>query len=226
MRNRTSEIVISAAAVVLAAVHMFFPDQLRLDSTTLALLVIAAVPWLFPFLKSLTLPGGAVFEFREQLRAVEKKVDVIEDRGLLPGRPEPTHATARQVGTRDASEDDQWNTDPNRGKFGGNPEANGRVLEAEIEPAVGESSAACNIVLSVRSTDTTNRPLTGKVTFHLHPTFGARKQYDLPVVNGIARDKITSWGVFTVGAVADEGKTRLELNLANVKGGTLKFYSQ
>src|SRR5882762_6327695 len=113
MRNRKSEIVISAAAIVLAAAHMFFPDKLQLDSTTLVLLVIAAVPWLFPFLKSLTIPGGAVFEFREQLREVEKKVDVIEDRGLLPGRPEPTHADARQIITRDEAEEEQWNTDPN-----------------------------------------------------------------------------------------------------------------
>ena len=183
------------------------------------------MPWLFPFLKSLTLPGGAVVEFREQLREVEKKVDVIEDRGLLPGRPEPPHAGARQITTRAAAEQDKWNTDPNRGKFGGTPEANGRILEAKIEPAAGPRSAACNVVLSVRSTDPAN-PLVGQVEFYLHPTFGTRAQYDVPVVNGVASDKITSWGVFTVGAVADDGKTRLELNLADVDGGTPKFYSQ
>jgi hypothetical protein len=204
---------------------MFFPDKLCLDSTTLVLLCVAAIPWLFPFLKSLTLPGGAIVEFREQLREVEKKVDVIEDRGLLPGRPESPQGDSQHLIPQRVAKEDQWNTDPNKGKFGGKPEANGRVLEAKIEPAAGPRSAACNILLSVRSTDD-KRPLTGKVIFHLHPTFGNRKQYEVPVVDGVARDKITSWGVFTVGAVADEGKTNLELNLADVEGGTPKFYSQ
>jgi hypothetical protein len=237
MKGRITEIVVSAVAIAIALAHMFFDEKLlRIDSTTLVLLVFAAAPWLFPFVKSLTLPGGAVVEFREELaklkvefrekqEAVEKKVDVIEDRGLLPGRPEPRQIASPRSLSFDAVAKDQWYTDPNRGNFGGKPQANGRLLEAKIQPAAGPSSAACNVWLCVRSIDPA-RPLQGKVTFYLHPTFGSRKQYDVPVVEGVAEDKITSWGVFTVGAAADDGDTKLEINLADVTGGTDKFYSQ
>jgi hypothetical protein len=47
----------------------------------------------------------------------------------------------------------------------------------------------------------------------------------LDVVNGVATDRRKAYGVFTIGIVADEGKTRLELNLANVPGGTKLFYA-
>jgi hypothetical protein len=225
MSHKIPETAITVLACALAILHMVEPDRLRMDSTTLVLLIVAAVPWLFPFLKSLTLPGGTVVEFREKLREVEKKVDVIEDSGRLPGRPEPEKRDSHRSIAADAAIENQWNTDPNRARFGGSPRANDRVLEAKIEPAAGADSAACRVSLSVRSIDAA-RPLTGKVTFYLHPTFGSSKEHDVSVVNGVARYEITSWGVFTVGAVADEGKTRLELNLADVEGGTAKFYRQ
>lgn len=224
--KRIPEMVISGAALSLAVVHMLVPDdKLRIDTTTLAILAVAAVPWLSYFLKSLKLPGGAEVEFRDRLQQVEKKVDVIEDRGQLPGRPEPVRGAAPQSAARSEVAAGRWNTDPNKGSFGGRPEANGRVLKAKIEPAAGYRSAACNVLLTVGSTNP-ERPLDGVVTFHLHPTFGSRQTYDVPVVNGVASDKITSWGVFTVGAEADGGATRLELDLSKVDGGTPKFYTQ
>jgi hypothetical protein len=226
MRKTIPGIIISISAIAIAATHIFDrEDKYKIDSTTLLLLLIAAVPWLSAFLKSVTLPGGAVVEFREQIKELEKKVGVIEQHGLLPGRAEPIQESARKSIAHTAAGEDTGNTDPNKGQFGGKPEANGRVLEAKIEPAAGRDSAACNIFLTVRSTNK-ERPLTGTVTFHLHPTFGARRKYQVHVVDGVARDKITSWGVFTVGADADDGKTRLELDLSDVQGGTKKFYGQ
>src|SRR5690242_6086918 len=128
MKGKITEIVISAVAIVIALAHMFVSEQLlRIDSTTLVLLALAAVPWLFPFLKSLTLPGGAVVEFRDRLLEVEKKDDVIEDHGLLPGRPEPVQVAAPRSLSRDAVTavtEDQWNIHPNSGKFGGKSQAN------------------------------------------------------------------------------------------------------
>lgn len=224
MKNNVTIFVISAIAVALALAYMF-GSSLKIDSTVLWLFVIAAVPWLFPFLKSLTLPGGAVVEFREKLAEVERKVDVIEGSGQLPGRPEPVQPEGRQVSVQRALPEDVWSTDPNQGKFGGSPVANGRELTARIEPAAGVNSAACYITLAVRSLDPA-RPLQGLVRFHLHPTFGSRREYDVPVVEGVATDRFTSWGVFTVGAVADEGETRLELDLKTLPGGTPKFYTQ
>ena len=224
MKNNVAIFVISAVAIALALAYMF-GSSLKIDSTVLWLFVIAAVPWLFPFLKSLTLPGGAVVEFREKLAEVERKVDVIEGSGQLPGRSEPVQPEARQVSIQGVLPEDAWYTDPNHGKFGGSPVANGRELTAQIEPAAGDNSAACYVTLTVRSLDPA-RPLLGVVRFHLHPTFGSRKEYDVPVVGGVATDRFTSWGVFTAGAVADEGNTRLELDLKTVPGGTPKFYAQ
>lgn len=159
-------------------------------------------------------------EARADVKQVDRKVEVIEELGHLPGSTKSL-ATPPSEATQG---DEAWNTDPNKGKFGGAPKANGRVLEATITPAAGPNSAACNVLLRVRSTDPA-KPLTGDVTFHLHPTFGRWARYVVPSKGGIAGDSITSWGVFTVGAVADGGSTKLELNLANVDGGTPKFYA-
>lgn len=55
--------------------------------------------------------------------------------------------------------------------------------------------------------------LAGNVEFHLHPTF-ARPMQIVPVQDGRATLKLQTWGAFTVGAVADNGRTSLELDLA------------
>jgi hypothetical protein len=161
----------------------------------------------------------AAQEARADVKQVDKKVDLIEGLGNLPGSQKGLTSTS-PVG---AEEDDEWNSDPNKGQFGGAAEANARVLEATITPAAGPNSAGCNVLLRVRSTDPT-KPLTGDVTFHLHPTFGKWARYTVPARGDKAEDTITSWGSFTVGAVADAG-TRLELDLASVSGGTPKFYA-
>src|SRR5262249_29716787 len=113
--------------------------------------------------------------------------------------------------------------DPNAGKFGGQPEAHGRRLEARIEPLAGPDEALCQIYLTVRSTDP-DRPLKGTVRFHLHTTFRAREEDALKVKGGRAKEEFPAWGRFTVGAEADDGATRLELNLRDVPGGTDAFY--
>jgi hypothetical protein len=66
----------------------------------------------------------------------------------------------------------------------------------------------------VQSTKPDTDPLRGAVRFYLHDTF----LNDRPVVSvspaGVAELSIDAWGAFTVGAVADGGLTRLELDLA------------
>ncbi|MGH7713120.1 MAG: pYEATS domain-containing protein [Gemmatimonadaceae bacterium] len=101
--------------------------------------------------------------------------------------------------------------DPNKGRFGGRPSNNDRSLRATITPS--ESAADLFIVrLEVVSTLAT-KPLRGFVTFHLHPTF-REPVVTRPVENGSAILTVLSYGAFTVGAEADEGRTRLELDLA------------
>lgn len=82
--QRKTQIVVSAAAVMIAAAHLIWPN-LKIDGITLILIVIAVVPWLLPLFKSLELPGGVKFEFQE-LQATEQRAG---DAGLLDEHPTP-----------------------------------------------------------------------------------------------------------------------------------------
>ena len=117
---------------------------------------------------------------------------------------------------------DVWDSDPHAGKFGGKPSGNHRQLSAEITPLLpGETT--CKIKLQVTSTDPLE-PLTGTVTFYLHPTY-TEDQITVPVdTNGTATLIIHADAPFTVGASADNNQTRLELDLSKVPGGTREFY--
>lgn len=61
-------ITISAVALLVATVHLIWPD-LKIDSTTVALIVIAVTPWLGSVFKSIELPGGAKIEYPDLEKA-------------------------------------------------------------------------------------------------------------------------------------------------------------
>jgi len=101
--------------------------------------------------------------------------------------------------------------DPQKGRWGGSNQANGRELIASVsalEPDWFEAT------LTVRSTDA-NKPFTGDVIFHLHPTIRPTVRR-APVIGNQASIKVQSYGAYTVGAQADGGRTRLELDLASL----------
>jgi len=100
--------------------------------------------------------------------------------------------------------------------WGGASKANGREVTAtvrELEPDWFETT------IVVKST---GRPLHGEVTFYLHPTI-------VPPVrmatahNGVAAITVESYGAYTVGVEADEGNTRLELDLATIEDAPMVF---
>lgn len=103
--------------------------------------------------------------------------------------------------------------DPWKGAFGGKSEANGRRLEATITPMVSRDGF-CRVTLRVLSIDA-EKSLSGEVKFFLHPTF-RNNQVVVKVdkQSRIAEMTLAAWGAFTVGAIADEGETMLELDLA------------
>lgn len=74
---------VTLGALALALVHLMWPT-LAVDAITLALLVIAIVPWLAPIFKSLELPGGWKVEFQELQKAAER----AEQAGLLSSPPQ------------------------------------------------------------------------------------------------------------------------------------------
>ena len=74
--------VITIGAVILAFLHMIYPN-LSIDMITLALVLIAILPWLQPLIKSVELPGGFKVEMQELNNATEK----AEAAGLLAKQP-------------------------------------------------------------------------------------------------------------------------------------------
>ena len=64
---------VTLVALTLVVVHLVFP-AVKVDAVTIALLIIAIVPWLAPILKTIELPGGWKFEFRELKEKVEQEL--------------------------------------------------------------------------------------------------------------------------------------------------------
>lgn len=125
---------------------------------------------------------------------VEKLVDVCQQ--IL--------ASTSRESTRAAHDPD----DPQKGKWGGKSTVDGRTLSAEVRAITDDWFG---VTLTVSGTG--DRPLDGSVDFHLHPTFSSPDRR-VDVTGGCAKLALGAWGAFTVGAVADGGLTRLELDLS------------
>lgn len=106
--------------------------------------------------------------------------------------------------------------DQQAGRFGGKEENNGRRIVARTRKSAVNKDWVI-VDLRVESTDGT--PLKGRyVYFFVHETFS-------PDAYRIATDKsgnaaeieLSTYGAFTAGAVADQGKTKLEIDLATSK---------
>lgn len=90
--------IVSLGALLLALGHLIWP-QLAIDAISLALIVIAILPWLAPLVKSLELPGGWKVEFHELQKAAAR----AETAGLLSAGPSKAEATFsfQSIATRD-----------------------------------------------------------------------------------------------------------------------------
>jgi hypothetical protein len=74
--------LVSAAAVILAVIHVLLP-RLALDTITLVLVAVAALPWLGPVFESVELPGGWGFKYRQlkrQQQEVSRRLDQVQER--------------------------------------------------------------------------------------------------------------------------------------------------
>lgn len=108
--------------------------------------------------------------------------------------------------------------DPHKGQFGGEAARAGRRLTARVSPA--PSPEWFLVDLSVEGD--TSTPLVGEIEFHLHPTFKP-SVVRVIVEKGRAACSVSAWGAFTAGAIADNGLTRLELNLADLPDAPMVF---
>jgi len=110
--------------------------------------------------------------------------------------------------------------DPQKGKWGGISERNGRKLSAAITPS--KIHGLYRVTITVESTNK-KLPLKGLINFHLHDSF-YNPDPVIAVVDGLAVLKLSKvYGAFTVGAEADNGETLLELDLAKLKDAPKEF---
>lgn len=104
--------------------------------------------------------------------------------------------------------------DQQKGRFGGKATHNQRRLKVEN---IVERSQSNLCTFDVVVEPAPGGPeLKGTVKFYLHQTFRP-DQYELPIANNEARLTLQAYGAFAIGAIADDGVTRLELDLVNEK---------
>jgi uncharacterized protein YdcH (DUF465 family) len=99
--------------------------------------------------------------------------------------------------------------DPQRFLWGQEPENNDRRLTAKVVP-IGKDNIKFSIILEVQGSP--QKPIRGFVYFAVHPTF-PEEIYKVLAKNNSASIQLDGYEAFTVGAICDEGKTELELNL-------------
>jgi hypothetical protein len=111
--------------------------------------------------------------------------------------------------------------DPAKGVFGGKASVQSpgtRDLTATVRPVRGDShNFKIDLVL------TSGDPkLRGEVVFFYHPTFEVSHER-VRVAGGEARIRLYAYGAFTVGVLADDGRTELELDLSELPDAPADF---
>jgi hypothetical protein len=101
--------------------------------------------------------------------------------------------------------------DPQKGRFGGQPEKNGKKLQAAVSDSY--MPGFYWVELSVTSTDA--EPLESDVIFYLHDSFSKTIRTVQSHDGKAILDRFLSYGAFTVGVVTDYGDTLLELDMAD-----------
>jgi hypothetical protein len=199
----------------------------RLDETTLLYLGVAGALLLLRNVKSLAF-GDYKVEFQEIRQIAEEARDsarIAEDAvayGTTAARAgdEPERVSAAAAAF--TVEPGQYEDDPWKGQFGGSPDSNDRRLRATVESLSGRSDWFA-VTLIVESTKPKHNPLSGSVQYFLHPTF-ANNRPTVPVnPDGKATLHLKAWGAFTVGVLADDGATRLELDLSELESAPHPF---
>jgi len=72
---------VTLPCLAISAVHVYRPD-LSIDLVTLSFLILALLPWVFPLVKSLELPGGTKIEFRDVEKALSQFIQPLD--GVQP----------------------------------------------------------------------------------------------------------------------------------------------
>lgn len=103
--------------------------------------------------------------------------------------------------------------DPQKGRFGGFEKSGGWQVKADVKDYNEDDGVLSFEVVLISS----NKKATDQVYFVLHPSF-TPDIYIATMRNGRASIFLRSWGSFTLGVVAEEGKMTLELDLSKLPG--------
>lgn len=221
-------LIFALAAFVLAIVRVMSDKYwARIDSTTLMYLAVAGALLLLKDVKSMTV-GDYKIEFDRQIKELQGKVEDAQSMAIgKGGEKPPIEPTSARVGLQafalaqafpspGSVPDDQW-----KGVFGRQSVSGNREITAEVVPL--GTPGLFRVRLRVQSTNPTRDPLRGSVQFFLHQTFSNDRPVVTVSAGGVAELAVTAWGAFTVGAIADAGQTKLELDLAELKSAPMEF---
>jgi len=163
--------------------------------------------------------GDTEVSFEEQLKEIKrqtedntKQVNAVENLATnLAAQPVAAPLEQKFLNvekTQGTVTDDPW-----KGQFGGKSKINNRGLTASVEAILGRPDWF-RVSLTVDSTNQGQYPLSGVVKFFLHNSF-PQPLLIVPVGrDGKAFLQFSAWGAFTVGVLADDGQTPLELDLS------------
>lgn len=105
-----------------------------------------------------------------------------------------------------------YSSDPQKGRFGGKSSVNGKTLTADYSPYI--LPGFLNLTIKV---STTEDDLNSDVYLFLHNSFAK----SIIHLDGSGKKeveyRIPAYGAFTIGAIADNGNTLLELDLSELK---------
>jgi hypothetical protein len=223
----SSWFLIALALVTCAAgLHRVFDnkknEEKSVDQIALMFFLASGALLLLRDVKAMSF-GEYKLEFDRRYDELQAKVENAQSLALAGGgSPHPQAAAAASAPgmfSPGPEPDDPW-----KGVFGGHSVNGTRELSADVSPM--DANGNCKVQLRVCSTNPQRHPLQGSVQFFLHNTFAN----DRPVIavspGGVAELTLLAWGGFTVGAVADGGRTLLELDLAALETAPALFRSR
>lgn len=169
--------------------------------------------------KFLSAVSDSVIKQLEDVKAKTKEVNAktnasikaIEQRGGSKISETTSSLVTKVAALENNTEEIEFLDDPRKGKFGGKPTNDDFSLTVTPYEEVS-IKGWYNLIFKVKSLKK-DTPLTGTVTFYLHPTFKPDKQ-TVDVINGEASISRIAWGAFTIGAEIHMNNTKLELDLA------------
>ena len=204
-----------AGAVLVAGIYRIVAgctvDE-KLGTITLTYFGVAGAILMLRKVKSLSF-GDYKAEFQDLQEKADSAMDMAktaENMARNLSNQSPAAPSTLQESIQPGTEQN----DPWKGQFGGKCEVGGRKISAEVKP-IKDDPEYFLIRLVVETTDK-QKPLKQPVQFYIHDTFPNDKPTVQPE-DGIAELRLRAWGAFTVGVIADDGETKLELDLADDK---------